>query len=330
MGNTSCYQCSKHFQRTREIELFGRRIAVKNYTCAPLNLGKGKDCDIEYQEKDSMKLLLSICPTTYCGANCPFCSAKETDKKQWIDLKRLEYVLNKLKGEDIVRSISITGGEPFTNVDVLNEVLNMIFDILGLQTEISINTNGSGISQLDKIEKISYVDTIHISRHHYLDRKNEELFYASNPLSIKIPGADEIKEIVSEICYKDIFVFNCLLLKGYIDSVEEVHRFLDFAIDMQVPKVGFVTPMRINEFTRERAVSYFDVLKPEDESLLFTKGFQDFEYCSCRDGVYASEDGAIVEFYGRETLFGPGDYVRGFVFGADNHLRTGYGGEIIL
>lgn len=317
MEDINCLQCSNGIQRTRKISIFDKELQVKNYVCS----ADGK-C---YKEKgDDLKLQVTICPTTYCGGNCAFCSAENTKEHNTIDLKKLEQVLFKLKDENIVRGISISGGEPFTDVVRLNEIINMVFDILGNETEVSINTNGSGLKHLHQIQYLSYIDAIHISRHHYEDGINQQIFH------LKVPTEMELKEIVDSISYKDIFVFNCLLLKDYIDSKEEMHKFLEFAMRTGVPKVGFVTPMPVNEFARQHRVNYKSVIRREDERLLFTRGFQDFDFCQCQDGVYVAEDGAIIEFYGRETTFGPGDYVRGLVFGADNHLRAGYGGEIIL
>lgn len=65
-------------------------------------------------------------------------------------------------------------------------------------------------------------------------------------------------------------------------------------------------------------------------SLLFTRGSQDFDLCRCQDGVYASGADDIIEFYGRNTSVSNREYCRGFVYGADDHLRVGFDGEIII
>ena len=309
-----CDGCT--FSRTRTIDVLGKEITVKNYICA-------RDGG-EYKEKPANpRYQLSIIPTEYCGCSCPFCSASDSMHGRKIDLKKLEETLLELKKIDIVRGISITGGEPFSDVILLNSVINMVFEILGYDMEVAINTNGRGIKDFDKLDNLKYVDTVHISRHHYDEKRNAELFKG------KVPTNDEIKSVVADYPYNDIFVFNCLLLKDYIGTRDEFHRFLDYTIEMGVPKTGFITAMEINDFTRRQRISYEDIISEGDEQILFTKRFTDFDICRCQDGVYTSRNGGICEFYGRQTLPGTREYVRGFVFGADNHLRTGYGGEII-
>jgi len=171
---------------------------------------------------------------------------------------------------------------------------------------------------------LSYLEALHISRHHYDDRINAELF------GVRVPTKDELSEILHSVSYKDLFVLNCMLLKDYIGTQEDVHNFLDFAIEVGAGKVAFMACSPVNDFAKAQTMDYTTVLKSDDPSLLFTRGFQDFNLCRCQDGVYASATGEIIEFYGRNTNVSYCKYCRGFVYGADNHLRVGFNGEIIL
>ena len=266
MQNTnSCASCD----RTRKITLFGKELQVKDYICS--------EDGIHYRRKpEDIKLQLSICPTSFCSAHCPFCIAKNTGKKDRIDLKKLEAVLEKLKEEKIVRGVTFTGGEPFTDVGLLNETINMVFEILGLDCEISITTNGSNIKELTRIERLVYVDALHISRHHYDDRINQSLF------GIEVPSSDVLKEVLHSVTYRDLFVFNCMMLKSYINSPAEAHKFMDYAIEMGAKKVAFIACIPINDFARRETMNYEEILRDDDPSLLFTRGYQDYEYCKCR------------------------------------------------
>ena len=120
MQNTnSCASCD----RTRKITLFGKELQVKDYICS--------EDGIHYRRKpEDIKLQLSICPTSYCSAHCPFCIAKNTGKKDRIDLKKLEAVLEKLKEEKIVCGVTFTGGEPFTDVGLPDEQRDGKYTIL--------------------------------------------------------------------------------------------------------------------------------------------------------------------------------------------------------
>ena len=309
----SCVSCD----RTRKIRIFDKELVVKNYICS--------EDGIHYRQKpEDAKLQLTICPTTYCSANCPFCIAKNIKQKKWVDLKKLEAVLKKLKEANIVRGVSFTGGEPFTDVMLLNEIINMVFDILGLDCEISVTTNGTHLKELSKIERLPYIDALHISRHHYDDRINQSLF------GVEVPTSEVLKEVLHSISYRDLFVFNCMMLKSYINSPEEAHKFLDYAIEMGAKKVAFMACIPVNDFAKKETIGYESLLLKDDPALLFTRGYQDFNYCKCQDGVYVSPKGELIEFYGRKTDDSSCDYCRGFTYGADNHLRIGYNGEILI
>ena len=105
---------------------------------------------------------------------------------------------------------------------------------------------------------------------------------------------------------------------------------MDFAIDIGVPKVGFMTCSPVNGYAKEQTVPYEAVIKEDDLALLFTRGFYDYDYCHCSDGVYSSEKGGIVEFYGKSTKMEDYAYCRGLVYDADDHLKDGFGGNVIL
>ena len=318
MQNTDCCPSCDKTKRFETVRVLGKDVRVKNYICSPDG--------VTYQKKTGgLRLQMSVCPTAYCPAGCPFCIAKNTKSPQRIDLKKFERTMRLLKEQDLVRAMKITGGEPFYDVGLLNEVISVLYDVFGLEFEISISTNGIHLGELHWIRNLERVEAIHISRHHYDDAVNKMLFGGAD-----VPSGDELREIIGTISYKDIFVLNCTLLRDYIHSPEEAHKFLDFAVCIGAAKVGFVTCSPINDYAREQTIPYADVLRDDDPSLLFTRQFCDHEICRCRDGVYVSPDGSIIEFYGRSTKTGDCGYSRGLVYDADDHLRDGFGGEIIL
>ena len=302
---------------------------VKNYICSPDG--------INYKEKpENIQLQLFVNMLTFCPANCRFCVAKNTKLDKRIDIDKFTSVMKQLKAEDRIRGIKITGGEPFYDIDLLNEVVSVLYDIFGYEMEVSISTNGIGLENLKKIKNLEHIEAIHISRHHYDDEINREIFGNivsqgnSQLRNLKISGKELLRKIVDSISYKDIFVLNCILLKDYINSQKEAHKYMDFAIDLGIPKVGFATCSPVNEYARQQALPYESVIKEDDSALLFTRGFYDYGYCHCSDGVYSSEDGRIVEFYGKSTSMEKYAYCRGLVYDADDHLKDGFGGDIIV
>ncbi len=317
MQNTNSCRSCEAVVKTRTVNVLGKELKLKNYVCSADG--------IHYKQKpEDIQLQLSICPTSFCEATCPFCIAKNTNQKQFVDLVRLEECLKRLYDENLVRGISFTGGEPFTDVRLLNDIINLVYKTFGNSIEVSVTTNGTNLHRMHEIEMLSYLEALHISRHHYDDRINSELF------GVRVPTKDELSEILHSVSYKDLFVLNCMLLKDYIGTQEDVHKFLDFAIEVGAGKVAFMACSPVNDFAKEQTMDYTTVLRSDDISLLFTRGFQDFDLCRCQDGVYASATGEIIEFYGRNTSGINCEYCRGFVYGADNHLRVGFNGEIIL
>lgn len=318
MQNTSyCPSCDAQ-HRVRTIEILGKPVLVKNYICSADG--------VHYPKKpEHVQLQLSVCPTSYCPGGCPFCIAKDTKSRRRLDLRRFQKTMELLKREDRLRGVKITGGEPFEDVALLNDVITVLYETFGLDLEISLSTNGMRIDQIHRIRHLEYLDAIHISRHHDDDAINRALF-AGAP----VPDGELLRDVVHSISYRDVFVFNCMLLKGFIDSPKAAHRFLDFAIRTGVPKVGFMTCTPINDYARTHWVAYEDVMRGDDPSLLFTRGYHDYEFCHCTDGVYASPTGELIEFYGRSTNPDGCSYCRGLVYDADNHLRDGFGGQVII
>ncbi len=318
MPNTNCSPSCNAINRTRTVRILGKEVIVKNYICSADG--------VHYKKKpQNVQLQLSVCPTSYCSGGCPFCIAKDIKSRRKLDIGKFANVMRLLKAEDRIRGVKITGGEPFYDIGLLNEVVSVLYEIFGHELELSISTNGIWLDQLHKIKGLAYIEAIHISRHHYNDDINQSLFGGVN-----VPSGDKLKEIVSTVSFQDIFVFNCMLLKDFINSPKEAHRFLDFTIKTGVPKVGFMTCTPINDFAKQQFIPYESVITDDDPSLLFTRGFYDYEFCHCRDGVYVSESGDLVEFYGRSTNPDGCKYSRGLVYDADDHLRDGFGGEIIL
>ena len=303
-------------ERTRVIEVLGVPVRARSYGCGmnggPLRPVEGR-----------LKLQLTIVPSSFCMAACPFCIAAPHDRRDAIDLNRLESMLVRLKDEGVVRGVSVTGGEPFMDVGRVDRIVSMVFGIFGYNMEITLDTNGCGIERLGEIRELSHVDTVHVSRHHYDDAVNFRLFGTR-----AVPDAATLRRAMGEISYRDLFVMNCMLLKDYIGTPEEARRYMDFAIQTGAGKVAFITGMPVNAYMARQRVDYRDVLRPDDPSLLFTRRFDDCEWCRCQDGVYCSSAG-MMEFYGRSTDSRACDYCRGLVIGPDNRLRTGFNGAVI-
>jgi len=304
------------FPQSTVVSVLGKQLTVKNYICA-------RDGGPYRQKPSPSRLQLTILPTGYCDAKCPFCIAAPTTDRRRLDPEKLHRTLLRLKQDDAVRGISISGGEPTQDIGFLNEITGIIFDVFGPIMEVTLDTNGTALHRLRDLHDLYRFDAVHISRHHWDDRVNEGIFGRT------MPTGAALKRELALIGCPDLFVFNCLMMKGVVDDPEDAHTYLDFAIDAGACKVAFITASAVNPWIRDRLVDFDDVLRDGDERLLFTRSYRDHDLCRCRDGVYVSKDGRLIEFYGRDTAAQRCAYCRSLVYCPDDRLLAGFGGEEI-
>ena len=111
-----------------------------------------------------------------CNAKCKFCFNKELPTIQPTNIK--DYLSN-LKNwlqmlDKQFYQISLTGGEPMIS-PYLEPLLGMLSGYRDRFTNILLTTNGTNL--LNKIDILSAsIDHINISRHHYDEKKNNEIF----------------------------------------------------------------------------------------------------------------------------------------------------------
>lgn len=300
----------------RELNLMGSRIPVRGYICA-------RDGGDYLPKPDTLKLQVTILLTRFCNAHCFFCIAAPTTDPARVNPERLRETLLKLKKADCVRGVTITGGEPFTDPALLDEIIRLVFEIFGYETEITLDTNGSGIHKLAEIRDLMHLDKVHISRHHWDDGQNNRIFGCA------MPAADELRSVIRGIDCPDLFVFNCMLLRSGVADREGAHRYMDFALEAGAGQAAFITADPVNEMTAAQRVNFEDVLKDDDPDLLFTRSYRDFDRCRCRDGVYVSPKGQLIRFYGRCTSSRKTGFSNGLVIEPDGTLRAGFHGAVI-
>lgn len=297
-----------------EIEIFDEKVKIKNYACSSI---KNKF------NKQKMKINLYIKINDGCNAKCKFCSNSGMQDRGKIDLVKLEYVLKYFNERQLLNRISITGGEPMLKIDLLNDVTNLIYKVIPNAT-VTINTNGYNLRKVVELDVIDKIEGIHISRHHYLDNINEEIF------GTKVASIEDIKYVMDNLKNKKLLRLNCLLMKNNIDKIEEVVNYLEFASKLEIFRVGFVSLMKINDYSKENFINFNDVFKKEIMNPKTFIHFYDSNICECINGVYISKKGKFTEWYARMTKELNCEYTRQFVYTSNNRLTTGFGKEIII
>ena len=79
--------------------------------------------------------------------------------------------------------VTITIPNSVTSIDTyafaecikLNDLVNLIYKI-DPNMELQISTNGTNLESFKHFDNVNKLESIHISRHHYLDYENYEIF----------------------------------------------------------------------------------------------------------------------------------------------------------
>lgn len=135
-----------------------------------------------------------------CKNNCPFCTTKPLYSSMTLSLSNVIASLKELLKTDI-REIVITGGEPFSNLEGLDRILETICEHDG--KKVYINTSFPKKTQNEKtielIEKYRcFVHGINVSRHNGISSYEDHLFLRS--VDCRIPV--RINHIVDETTAK--------------------------------------------------------------------------------------------------------------------------------
>jgi len=297
-----------------EIELFGTTVKIKNYFCS---------ANPNQYEKKDIKLNFYIKITDACNAKCLFCSNKEMQDDGHIDFDKLEYVLQYLHAKNLINRISITGGEPLLNIDTLNKVINLIYEVIPASL-VTLNTNGYNIRRVLELDNINRLEGIHISRHHYDDVINHQIF------KVDVALTEDIKFVMDKLENKHLLRLNCLLANNYINNIDQVQKYLEYASQLNIFRVGFVSLMPINDYSKKHFISFNEVFSNLPSTFLSSGHYYDHQICECINGVYIAKNGNLIEYYSRMTKELNCDYARQLVYTSSNKLTTGFGKDSLI
>ena len=168
-----------------------------------------------------------------CQAKCGFCFWNSSDgriKPPSDYIEKLRFILLNLP--DKYRSLSVSGGEP-TLSPYLADVLDLIGeeDIRRKFSRTVLTTNGVRLysGPWYKIDKA--IDHINISRHHYDEELNAEIF--NTPA---LPTAEDIRQFAK----KADLTLNCVIPPDFADT-EFIFKFISFAKSVNAVAVSFRT-----------------------------------------------------------------------------------------
>ena len=297
-----------------EVVLFGKKIKLKGFYCTT---EQRKLCKYDCKSKAQVGLYINV--NNICNASCKFCNIHNFQSTDSFDLNKFEKIFKELVEKDVLNRVAITGGEPFLSFDVVNQILDIIYKYTDELT-VTINTNATRIDKVRELHHLNKILGVNISRHHYDDELNNEIF------SCKTATKQELIDLSKDVP-KHIMRLKCNLVKGYIDNIEEMKKYLEFASDIGAYTVGFVTLREENEFCVNNKVEIRDLGK--DEDVFQYSSFYDRDYCQCNNYIYRSKDMKFIEVFDRYIKKKTDDYCFQLVFN-NNELLAGFGKEKII
>lgn len=296
---------------SKKAKIFNQSVDIKYNDC----ISNG-----EQQTFHERALTLYIHINKMCNARCKFCNIyKQCAPKVEFNFYKLSEVLIELERVNKLGRIAITGGETFLDIELLDNLLSTIKRTIKSPI-VTINTNASMLYKLYQLRNIDVLTEIRISRHHYLDEKNNSVF------GIKCATLSDISEIVKK--YGNIIKLNCNLIKGYIDNVSKISKYLDTVSSIGIAEVGFVGLMPFNQYCIENYVDYSSF--NFSNNFLKVRNLTDRKICQCDNLLYSSPKTCkIVQIYFRQVLELKCAYCRQFSYSYDNNLTVGFGEQII-
>ncbi len=295
------------------INILGKDIKIKGYYCP-------QDCDSKCNValKESPMLGLYVNINKICNAKCEFCNVHKNMKNIDFDLNKFENVFKQLVKDNIIHKVAITGGETFLSFDIINGILDIVYkysnDLL-----VTINTNGTFIDKIKDIHHLEKLYGILLSRHHYLDSVNNEIF------GCKTATLEELKKL-NKTLPEGLLRLKCTLIKGYIDNIDEAKKYLEMASQIGAKNVGFAVLRPENEFCKEKKVQ-IDFSK--DPEILHVYSHYDGEYCRCNNYIYTAKNFKSVGLYDRKIGKVNSDYCFQLLYN-ENNLYAGFGKEKII
>lgn len=289
------------------IQVFGKNISVKDFHCQRDDY----PIAVSVQEK-YVNVYVNIANS--CNAKCPFCfrNAKRQVGEKF-DINKFGCVLKGLSNACRINKVSFTGGEPTLSPFLL--------DALSLTKSVSpniftvINTNGYNLGVLNATKD---VDSIALSRHHYLDKVNNGI------LGLRTISKKELNVFEN----KKLIHLSCNIISGLIDSEMEVVKYVVEAAKLGIHDIGFVSLMPANDYCKNKFVD-FGMFNMQEYGFYKNKTWKYKNYCRCENYLYnakCSEN--ITEIYHRFYMKSHGIKDSQLVFTGE-HLRDGFNGEVI-
>lgn len=302
----------------RYLEIFDKQVPIRTIGCSL------DEKEPVYFEPPRCNLF--ILTENRCNADCSFCEYHSDENKPF-NIEKLGEILTEIQSKAHIGKINFTGGEPTLDMDKLDTIINCVkTGLKNRKPEVTLNTNGIRLMQLIKYE--DFIDFIGLSRHHYDDKKNADIFKTDS-----VADASTIKKFQESVHNNKMVQLRCNLITGEIDSYEELIKYLEHAVNIGINDCGFVTLMPLNEFCNTHQVDFPSLIRMNEDLIEVAKWTRldendlSKELCQCSNYIYSSKGGKFCRFYRRH--FCNCNLNAGQLTYDGEYLRFGFGGEII-
>lgn len=291
------------------LELFGHQIPIRTHFCSFFNS----------EPSEVVEPYLNIFVRFKgCNAKCKFCEYADTANK--FNEDKFLHIIDEVKKKIYIKKVAFTGGEPTLNFNHFKHIVKITDE--KLKSAFVLNTNGYNLRNIVEDDFLSKrLDSISISRHHYNDDINNQI------LGFESVSSDDLKEFQLKVENKKLLHLSCNLIKDYIDSKEEIYKFLNYTSKIGIKSAGIISLMPINDFCKNNFVD-INLIDLLDDKLNKIKEYSYKDVCCCKNYIYITDNARIVRVYYKNT-YKPSDIIENLVFDGE-YLRVGFSEEIIF
>lgn len=287
------------------IKLFGHDVPVKTKDCT----GAKIDPYVNF----------FVRMTDLCTADCSFCPYHD-EKSKPFDVAKFKYAFDGITGAGIwINKIGITGGEPTLCMDKVREIVSHVHKG-DPQVPITINTNGQYLKELDKKRFLDKITDVALSVHHYDEDRNHAIFRSKGHATI-----EDVKRFV----HKEKLHIRCNLIRGQIDSPEEVRKFLEFFSEMGIQDFGFVSMMLVNRYCKNKFISYREAGVDRQPHTRLTRKLA-WKQCTCKNYMSYTMHGRLYRYYTRTDKNEADEKVANKLVFDKDELKIGFKGRVVL
>lgn len=192
-----------------------------------------------YNDRPNFTIIMPV----GCQAKCGFCFWNQkqlADQEAW--LNKLKRKLSNPTLRNLITTISISGGEPTLNPELLIKVLEVIESTVG-RVKVVLNTNGYQLKQVASHDKfLQMVCHINLSRHTYNHHANTRIFGTD-----EIITDDGIREVVHiledsnsliDITLNVVYGNDIIYLEEF-SHVEQIDIMIEYTRSLYINKIAF-------------------------------------------------------------------------------------------